>query len=167
MDETTRRRLIGAIALFVLAYLIAALLPDRNPDLSELAEDSLAEPGSTPKVVVYDLNAPAQDAAKTSVPETQAGSSAAVPTRPVTPVLTLEPALRSAGTSLGWYVQLGSYATQASAQDAASASTLMQVHSSAIKRPVVEWRQGERLQVTVGFDAAGWQERVENGGFVG
>jgi len=58
-------------------------------------------------------------------------------------------------------------ATQASAQDAASASTLMQAHSSAIKRPVVEWRQGERLQVTVGFDAAGWQERVENGGFVG
>lgn len=58
-------------------------------------------------------------------------------------------------------------ATQATAQDAASASALMQEHSSTIKRPVVEWRQGDRLQVTVGFDAASWQALAENGGFVG
>lgn len=58
-------------------------------------------------------------------------------------------------------------ATQATARDAASASALMQQHTSAIKRPVVEWRQGDQLQVTVGFDADGWQQRVANGGFVG
>jgi len=58
-------------------------------------------------------------------------------------------------------------ATQATAQDAASASALMREHSSTIKRPVVEWRQGDRLQVSVGFDTASWQARAENGGFVG
>lgn len=58
-------------------------------------------------------------------------------------------------------------ATQATAQDAASASALMREHSSTIKRPVVEWRQGDRLQVSVGFDTASWQARAEKGGFVG
>lgn len=58
-------------------------------------------------------------------------------------------------------------ATQATARDAASACALMQEHPSTIKRPVVEWSQGKRLEVSVGFDAAGWQQRVANGGFVG
>ena len=47
--------------------------------------------------------------------------------------------------------------TQAAVQDDASASQLMQAQPSIIKRPVVEWRQGERTAVTVGFDAAHWQ----------
>ena len=47
--------------------------------------------------------------------------------------------------------------TQAAVQDDASANQLMQAQPSIIKRPVVEWRQGERTAVTVGFDAAHWQ----------
>lgn len=48
---------------------------------------------------------------------------------------------------------------QAAVQDDASASQLMQAQPSVIKRPVVEWRQGERTSITVGFDAAQWQEQ--------
>jgi Spx/MgsR family transcriptional regulator len=48
--------------------------------------------------------------------------------------------------------------TQASVQDDASASQLMQAQPSVIKRPVVEWRQGEHCAITVGFDAAQWQK---------
>lgn len=47
-------------------------------------------------------------------------------------------------------------ATQAAVHDAASASTLLQAHASAIKRPVVEWRCGVNHRTTVGFDAALW-----------
>jgi len=46
---------------------------------------------------------------------------------------------------------------QASARDAASAMIVMQAHASVIKRPVVEWPDG---QVTVGFDASNWQARL-------
>lgn len=45
-------------------------------------------------------------------------------------------------------------ATQAGVCDAASASALLQAHPSAIKRPVVEWRQGGEVRITVGFEAA-------------
>ena len=48
---------------------------------------------------------------------------------------------------------------QAAVQDDASASQLMQAQPSVIKRPVVEWRQGQRTSITVGFDAAQWQEQ--------
>jgi len=41
--------------------------------------------------------------------------------------------------------------------DAATATQLMQQQPSVIKRPVVEWREG---QVTVGFDAGAWAARV-------
>ena len=47
-------------------------------------------------------------------------------------------------------------ATQAAVHDAASASALLQAHASAIKRPVVEWREGASTRITVGFDAALW-----------
>ena len=50
---------------------------------------------------------------------------------------------------------------QAAVQDDASASQLMQAQPSVIKRPVVEWRQGQRTSITVGFDAAQWQEQQE------
>lgn len=52
--------------------------------------------------------------------------------------------------------------TQAAVHDAASASALLQAHASAIKRPVVEWRQGGATQITVGFDTAQW-EQLRNG----
>lgn len=48
-------------------------------------------------------------------------------------------------------------AVQASVVDAASALTVMQLNSSVIKRPVVQWSDG---QITVGFDAATWQLRL-------
>jgi arsenate reductase len=47
-------------------------------------------------------------------------------------------------------------AAQAAVVDAASAQSLMLAHPSVIKRPVVDW--GE--DITVGFDAAAWTERV-------
>lgn len=54
-------------------------------------------------------------------------------------------------------------ATQAAVHDAPSARALMLEQPSIIKRPVVEWRQGGTLRVTVGFDAAQWSEPVPNG----
>ena len=54
-------------------------------------------------------------------------------------------------------------ATQAAVHDAPSARALMLEQPSIIKRPVVEWRQGDTLRVTVGFDAARWSELVQNG----
>ena len=48
-------------------------------------------------------------------------------------------------------------ATKAAVVDAASARALMLAQASVIKRPVVEWPAGD---VTVGFDAALWQQRV-------
>ena len=47
-------------------------------------------------------------------------------------------------------------ARQAAVVDAASAQALMQAQPSVIKRPVVEWPDG---QVTVGFSPADWAGR--------
>jgi Spx/MgsR family transcriptional regulator len=49
-------------------------------------------------------------------------------------------------------------AVQASVTDAPSAARLMQAQPSVIKRPVVAWDDG---RVTVGFDAALWQDRLQ------
>jgi Spx/MgsR family transcriptional regulator len=46
---------------------------------------------------------------------------------------------------------------QAAVNDAASAQALMRLEPSVIKRPVVEWADG---QVSVGFDAADWAQRA-------
>jgi len=51
-------------------------------------------------------------------------------------------------------------AQQQAVSDATSASALLLEHSSAIKRPVVEWRQGNTIDITVGFDAAQWAQRL-------
>lgn len=52
-------------------------------------------------------------------------------------------------------------AIQASVKDASSAITVMQTHTSTIKRPVVEWaQQPVAKDVTVGFDAASWAQRL-------
>ena len=50
----------------------------------------------------------------------------------------------------------------AAVNDAASASALMQAHASVIKRPVVEWRSGSEVRVTVGFDEPSWLECLKN-----
>ncbi len=46
--------------------------------------------------------------------------------------------------------------TQASVQDDASASALMQQQPSVIKRPVVQWQDAQGLHVTVGFVPKQW-----------
>jgi len=48
-------------------------------------------------------------------------------------------------------------AVKATVVDAPSAKTLMLAQASVIKRPVVDWSAGD---VTVGFDAVRWQQRV-------
>ena len=57
--------------------------------------------------------------------------------------------------------------TQAGIHDAASASALMQAQPSIIKRPVVEWRSGSAVHVTVGFSETAWQECLKNHPSVG
>ncbi|MES2424100.1 MAG: arsenate reductase [Pseudomonadota bacterium] len=49
-------------------------------------------------------------------------------------------------------------AAQGAVYDAASAGQLLAAQPSAIKRPVVEWADGS---ITVGFDAAAWQGRLQ------
>ena len=51
-------------------------------------------------------------------------------------------------------------ALQQTVVDVASASALLLQHSSAIKRPVVEWQRGNSLTTTVGFDAAQWAQQL-------
>lgn len=116
MDEITQRRIIGAAALFLVAYLIASLLPDRESEPAELLVDTLSEPGLAPKVVVYDLNAPVREPVTPAVKEGDVEMP--VPARPVAPVLSLESTESSSGASQGWYVQLGGYASASSAQAA-------------------------------------------------
>lgn len=53
-------------------------------------------------------------------------------------------------------------ATQAAVHDAVSARSLMLEQPSIIKRPVVEWRHGSAMQVTVGFDADRWEQCAHN-----
>jgi len=48
-------------------------------------------------------------------------------------------------------------ATRAGVHDAASARTVALANPSVIKRPVVQWADGS---ITVGFDAAAWQQRL-------
>ena len=49
-------------------------------------------------------------------------------------------------------------AERAAVVDAASAKALMLAQASVIKRPVVQWAQGE---VTVGFDAVSWRALIK------
>lgn len=48
-------------------------------------------------------------------------------------------------------------AAQAAITDAVSAAAWLQTQPSAIKRPVLRWPDGA---ITVGFDAADWQQRL-------
>ena len=50
-------------------------------------------------------------------------------------------------------------ATQAAVTDGGSAAALLQVHASAIRRPVIEWDQGAPA-FTVGFAPVDWQARL-------
>ena len=46
---------------------------------------------------------------------------------------------------------------QASVVDAASAKAVMQLNSSVIKRPIIQWQSG---QITAGFDETGWLQLI-------
>jgi cell division septation protein DedD len=120
MDETTQRRLVGAAILFFVIFVLASWLPNRNSgaDGDERGADAELEavPDSAPKVVVYDLNTPARKPAPVSSPAAPADIPATP--KPIAPVLTLETPTAPVGNSLGWFVQLGSYATRGSAQAA-------------------------------------------------
>jgi arsenate reductase-like glutaredoxin family protein len=48
-------------------------------------------------------------------------------------------------------------ATREATGDAAAASALMQAQPSLVKRPVVEWADG---QISIGFDADAWAARL-------
>ena len=48
-------------------------------------------------------------------------------------------------------------ATRSSVTDVASARALALANPSVIKRPVVQWADGD---ITVGFDASAWQQRI-------
>lgn len=52
-------------------------------------------------------------------------------------------------------------AVQAGVVDAATAHAFLQAQPSAIKRPVVEWGDGLAVRITVGFDAAAWNEAAQ------
>ncbi len=69
-------------------------------------------------------------------------------------------------TALGWERLLNRQGTtwrrlddsaKSAVTDAASARALMQQQPSVIKRPVVEWADGE---ITVGFDPGDWERRL-------
>jgi Spx/MgsR family transcriptional regulator len=51
-------------------------------------------------------------------------------------------------------------ATQGTVTDPASASALMQVNTSVIKRPVVDWGTSGKDALTVGFDPEAWAARI-------
>jgi arsenate reductase (glutaredoxin) len=70
-------------------------------------------------------------------------------------------------TALGWEKLLNRQGTtwrrldealRASVQTADTAAKLILAEPSVVKRPVVEWADGA---VTVGFDPADWQRRIE------
>ena len=123
MDEALLRRLLGAAALLALAFLVASLLPDPR------------EGDHTGDAVVYDLRTGEQLGvpARPSVehppelkaeekletrPAQPAPAPAAVPDAPPPPrrpVLKVDETLGQPG---GWFVQVGSYSSQANARGA-------------------------------------------------
>ena len=81
-----------------------------------------------------------------------------------------EAALQSWIDALGWEAVVNRRGTtwrqldaaaQAAVCDAASAAVLLAQHTSAIKRPVAEWRKGGvLLHTSAGFDQGQWAQRV-------
>ncbi len=79
-----------------------------------------------------------------------------------------EAPLQSWIAHLGWQALLNtrgatwrglSDAERVGVTDAASASALMRAQPSVVRRPVVQWLGGE---VSVGFDPAAWQARLDS-----
>jgi cell division septation protein DedD len=120
MDEALLRRLLGAAALLALAFLVATLLPEPRPG------------DRTGGTVIYDLRTGEQLGAgarspvehppelkseeklepRSAEPEL---ASPAPPPPPRRPALKVDETLGQPG---GWFVQVGSYASQANARNA-------------------------------------------------
>lgn len=119
MDETLKRRLLGAATLLLVAFVLAALLPD--PELPE----------GEGAVVAYDLRTglpigPAEpvpapvERPPTLKPEERLEPRAAEPA-PAAAAHLPRPALKvdeSLGQTDGWFVQVGSFSSQANARGA-------------------------------------------------
>lgn len=117
MDETLLRRLLGAATLLAVAMIVAALLPEPGPA------------GGDAGVVAYDLRTGREIGAmppppvehppalkpedKLAAPRAPGQAPAAV-TLP-RPALKVDESLGQAG---GWFVQVGSYSSQANARNA-------------------------------------------------
>lgn len=119
MDEALLRRLLGAAALLALAFLLATLLPEPGP----------GDRGSG--TVVYDLRTgeelrPGPRPSVEKPPELKSAETLA--SRPVEPAppQTVPPAERRPALKVdetleqpgGWYVQVGSFSSQANARGA-------------------------------------------------
>ena len=73
-------------------------------------------------------------------------------------------------TTLGWQKLVNRQGTtwrkldidvQSSVTDASTAHALLVAQPSAIKRPVVEWSSSDRPDISIGFDVAQWQLRLD------
>lgn len=101
MDEVLKRRLIGALVLLTAAFIAASVLPDPNR----------AGPPGEGAVVTYDLRT-GQPVA-TTPPATPPAAEAPPPQRPA---LKVDETLGEDPSQ--WYVQIGSFESQANARNA-------------------------------------------------
>jgi DedD protein len=117
MDEALLRRLLGAATLLAVAMIVAALLPEPGPTSGDGA------------VVAYDLRTGREIGAMPLPPvehppalKPEEKLAAPRPAEPAPAATTLpRPALRvdeSLGGGGGWFVQVGSYSSQANARNA-------------------------------------------------
>jgi len=118
MDEVLLRRLLGATVLLAVAFLFATLLPE--PDSRDLGDDT---------VVAYDLRTgqpigasslPPVERAPALRPEDRleprtAGAAPEPGPAPPRPALKVDETLEQPG---GWFVQVGSFSSQANARNA-------------------------------------------------
>lgn len=118
MDEALLRRLLGAAALLALAFLVATLLPEPRP--GDRGDDT----------VIYDLRTGAElrPSSRPSIerpPELKSDDTLmarpAQPVPPAAPAAERRPTLKVDETLEqpgGWFIQVGSYASQANARNA-------------------------------------------------
>lgn len=117
MDEALLRRLLGAAALLALAFLVASLLPEPHPP-------------DRGDAVVYDLRTGAELSPGTRAPvenppelkaEDTLAERPAEPAPQAAPPVERRPALKvdeTLGQPGGWFIQVGSYSSQANARNA-------------------------------------------------
>lgn len=118
MDEALLRRLLGAATLLAVAMLVAALLPEPGAEVRDgvVAYDlrSGREIGTMPLPSVE--HPPAlKPEEKLAAPRTQGQAQALTPAPLPRPALKVDESLAGAA---GWFVQVGSYASQANARGA-------------------------------------------------